>query len=322
MAVSRGALRGAASGAAPLLALLAIGSAWGLTTPLTKIAVSTGYGPFTLLLWFSVIDVAALALVVAVTGRRLSLSGAHLRLYAVVACFGMVLPQVASYSAAPHLPSGVLSIVISLVPLWALPLTLVLGMERFRPVRALGLILGALAVALLVGPEGVLPDRSAAVFVLVAALGPLCYAIEGVYVDGWGTRAADPVQTLFGASLLALVIAVPLALATGQAVLPQGAGGVAERAVAASALLALLAYMSYVWLLRRTGAVFAGQVSYVVTGSGVVWSMLVLGERYDGWFWAALALLFAGLLMVRPRAAGGPAPAAVAPPPPAVPGGG
>ena len=55
------------------------------------------------------------------------------------------------------------------------------------------------------------------------------------------------------------------------------------------------------WLVGRAGAVFGGQVAYLVTGFGVVWSMLLLGERYSGWVWAALALMLAGLALVQPR---------------------
>ena len=68
-------------------------------------------------------------------------------------------------------------------------------------------------------------------------------------------------------------------------------------------LLGIGAYGGYLWLLQQTGAVFGAQVSYTVTGMGVVWAMLLLGERYSGWVWAALALLFAGLFLVRPRGA-------------------
>ena len=54
-------------------------------------------------------------------------------------------------------------------------------------------------------------------------------------------------------------------------------------------------------MVGRAGAVFAAQASYLVTGFGVIWAMLLLGERYSGWVWAAMALMFAGLFMVQPR---------------------
>jgi len=38
-----------------------------------------------------------------------------------------------------------------------------------------------------------------------------------------------------------------------------------------------------------------------VTGTGVIWAMVLLGESYSGWVWAALALMLCGLMLVQPR---------------------
>ena len=47
--------------AGPILALIACGAVWGLTLPLLRIAVSTGYPPFGLILWHKLIMAAVLA---------------------------------------------------------------------------------------------------------------------------------------------------------------------------------------------------------------------------------------------------------------------
>jgi drug/metabolite transporter (DMT)-like permease len=47
--------------------------------------------------------------------------------------------------------------------------------------------------------------------------------------------------------------------------------------------------------------VFASQVSYIVTGSGVIWAMVILDERFSSWIWAALAVMLLGLALVSPR---------------------
>lgn len=298
---------------APFAALIAIGLAWGMTTPLNKIAVEAGHRPFGIMLWQVVIAVAVLTAILRLRARRgrlLPLAPADLRLYAVVAVLGMVLPQFFSYTAMAHLPAGVVSIIVSMVPLFTLPLALALRMERFRPIRLMGLAMGAAAVVLLIAPAASLPGTAAAGFVLVAMLTPLCYALEGAYVSGTASRAAGPLQVLLGASLIGVVLVLPLALATRQVVSPFGPWGQAEAAIAAAGLISVLAYSGYVALLRAAGAVFAAQVAYLVTGSGIVWAMALLGERYSVWVWAALALLFAGLFLVQPRPAlppGGPA---------------
>ncbi len=56
----------------------------------------------------------------------------------------------------------------------------------------------------------------------------------------------------------------------------------------------------YVRIVRTDGPVFSVQVSYVVTAAGLGWAMLILGERYSGPIWLALAVMFVGIYLVSP----------------------
>jgi len=158
-----------------------------------------------------------------------------------------------------------------------------------------------LGVSLIAFPEASLPDRAMVAILPLALIAPLCYAIEGNVVAKWGTGGLDPVQLLCGASCLGTAIALPLALSTGQFIDPRPPYILADLAFLLSSLIHVSVYITYVWLVGRAGAVFAGQVSYLVTGFGVIWAMLLLGERYSGWVWAALVLMLCGIALVRPR---------------------
>jgi drug/metabolite transporter (DMT)-like permease len=147
-----------------------------------------------------------------------------------------------------------------------------------------------------------------AVWLPVAMVGPLFYALEGNYVAKWGTAGLDAVQAMFWASTVGAVIALPLTLWSGQWISPRPPYGVPELALIASSCVHALVYASYVWLAARAGAVFATQTSYFVTGSGVLWAMLLLGERFSAWVWAALVVMLVGLFLVQPRQ--GPRPVA------------
>ena len=65
--------------------------------------------------------------------------------------------------------------------------------------------------------------------------------------------------------------------------------------------LHLFAYSGFIWLVAHAGPVFAAQVAYLVTGSGIVQGMIFYGERHSPWVWGALCLMFAGLALVKPR---------------------
>ncbi|MGR3703975.1 MAG: DMT family transporter [Paracoccaceae bacterium] len=288
--------------AAALFALLLLlGAGWGITQPLTKMAVSTGHGHFGLIFWQLVIGAVLMAGIAAATGRRLPLGREACRVYGVIAVVGTVLPNTASYQAAVHLPSGVLSILLSLIPMMAFPIALGLGLERFSLRRLTGLALGLTGVALLVVPQASLPDAAMVGWVPIAMIASLCYAFEGNYVARWGTAGLDPVQVLLGASVTGAVMVAPLMLASGQWISPLVPFGVAEWALVGSSSVHVLVYTAFVWLIGRAGSVFAVQVSYLVTGFGVIWAMLLLGERYAPMIWAAMGLMMAGMALVQPR---------------------
>ena len=285
--------------------LAALGAGWGMTQPLSKIAVSTGYQPFGLVFWQLAIGAVVLGAYTHLRGKALPLHPAALRRYLVIALIGTILPNSASYTAIQHLPSGLISILISTVPMWAFPIALLLALDRFDWVRFLGLVAGLAGVLLIVAPEASLPDRAVVAFIPLALIAPLFYGLEGNVVAKWGTAGVGPIRLLYGASLVGMVIAFPLAVVSGQFIDPRPPWTLPDLAVLLNGVIHATVYTIYVWLVGRAGSVFAAQVSYLVTGFGVIWAMLILGERFSPFVWAALAAMFLGLFLVQPRPVAG-----------------
>lgn len=102
-----------------------------------------------------------------------------MQVYVVIALIGTVLPNSAGYEAIRHLPSGLVSILLSMVPIFAFPIALAFGNERFEPVRLGGLLLGLVGVLLLAAPEASLPERAMVLFIPLALVAPAFYGLEG-----------------------------------------------------------------------------------------------------------------------------------------------
>lgn len=283
--------------------LITMGAGWGLTIPLAKVAVSTGHQPMGLIFWQLIVVLVLLGGITLARGRKLILRRVYLRLFIMVALCGAVLPDIFFYLAATNLPGGIMSIVVSTVAMFSLPIAVVLGNERFEMRRFLGLIVGLVGIILLVGPEARVSSTTSITFLLLALCAPVLYATEGNLVAKWGTQGLDPMQVIFGASLIGAMLSAPLALATGQWINPLDGFGVAELALVAGAALHALVYAGYVWMVGRAGSVFTAQTSYMVTATGVLWSMALLGERYSIWVWLALGVMMVGMFLVQPRAA-------------------
>ena len=281
--------------------VLVLGVGWGSTQSLGKMAVSGGYEHFGLIFWQLVICVVVLGGVNLLRRKSFAVDRAGLRFALLIAVIGTIIPNSTFYMSVAQLPGGVMSILISTIPLLSFPMALALGTDRFSLTRLLGLCCGLAGVALIALPQGSLPSPAMVAWLPVALIGPVFYAFEGNYVAKWGTAGLDPVQAMFWASAVGAIIMLPVSWFSGQWINPLPPYGTPALALIASSVVHALVYAAYVWLAARAGAVFATQVSYIVTGSGVLWAMLLLGERFSAWVWAALVVMLLGLFLVQPR---------------------
>jgi drug/metabolite transporter (DMT)-like permease len=281
--------------------LVLLGAGWGLTQPLSKIVVATGHLPFGIIFWQFLIGALFLTGVQAVRRRPFRTDPPALFVYAVIAVIGTLIPNGASYLAYRHLPAGIMSILISTVPMIAFAIALALGTDRFTLPRVADLTLGLAGIVLIVAPEGSLSVQGATFWVLVALVAPALYACEANFVGSYGTAGLGAIQVLHGASALGVLMVLPLALVSGQAYLPEWPPAPADTALLATSVIHALCYSTYVWLVGRAGSTFAAQCSYLVTGCGVLWAIALLGERYSGWVWLAMILVLGGIVLVQPR---------------------
>ena len=282
------------------LMLVVIGCAWGATGPFSKLAVSSGHNPIGISFWNTAVCAGAMLVILLVTRRRLPLARRHLIFYMVCGFLGTAFPNVLSYTAYGHLPVGVIQIIIALVPIATLMLALPLGMEKPDAKRLIGLLLGVLAVAMIVLPDASLPDPEMAGWVALPVCVSLAYAGENLYIAKSRPAGCDALTTLAGLSWGAVLQLLP-AMILADAWFPLLPPGPPELAIFAIAALHLCAYFGYIWLIGRAGPVFASQVGYFVTASGVLLAMAIFGERHSLWIWGALALMFAGVTLVKPK---------------------
>ena len=292
-------LPGAARPALLWLALVLVGGAWGTSQLFSKLIVSAGHEPFGIAVASNALAAVLTTALLIATGRRLPLTRRHLAFYAVCGLTGTALPNWLSYTAMRELPVGIMAIVISIVPITTFLAALLLRMDRPEPWRMLGLVCGAGAVLLLILPEASLPEPEDSLWMALPILVGLSYTVENLFIARRRPARLDPLQTLAGLVWAALAMLLPAAAATDTWMALDA--GPAWVALVVMTLLHLGAYGGFVWLIGGGGPVFASQVGYVVTLSGVFLGMAVLGERHSAWVWLSLALMLTGLALVRPR---------------------
>ena len=71
--------------------------------------------------------------------------------------------------------------------------------------------------------------------------------------------------------------------------------------IAGMAAINAVGYGLFIYLITYAGAVFATQVAYLITISGVAWGIIIFDEQHSVWVWLSLACILTGLTLIRPR---------------------
>ena len=291
----------------PMALLLLLGTLWGASFSLAKIATTSGIQPFGLILWQAGGGAVIVIVVCTLRRRRLPTNPRHLLYYLGCGMLGIVLPSTSIYVAAPHAPAGVLALLVASVPMVTYGLALATSLERFHPLRIAGLGVGLAGVLLIVGPEASLPDPDMAPWVVIGMGAPLCYAASNVFIARFRPPDTASLALASGMLTMAAAIVAPVAFATGSVHMIGAPWDAADLAVLLLPTVTGVAHIFVFEIIRRAGPVFFSQVGYLVTATGVLWGMLLFGERHSPWIWASLVLMCFGLALVNARR-GAPSP--------------
>jgi drug/metabolite transporter (DMT)-like permease len=283
------------------LLFILLGFLWGSSFLFIKVGVEAGLPPFSLVMLRLLIGFGLLAIVVAAARERLPRG---VRIYGhlfVMGAINVALPFTLITFAEQHIDSTLTSVLNAAVPIFVIPIgAIFLRDEPLSPGRVIGVLLGFVGVAVLVGFD---PASTAGVD-LVAALAIIAatvsYAAGAVYArrNVRGLRPMIPAlfQVGFGlliTSVLAFVVERPFSLALEPA---------AFLAVVWLGLLGSgVAYLVFFGLLARRGAAGTAVVAYLLPIFGVTLGVLVLGEPLGPRLILGLALIVGGIALVNSR---------------------
>lgn len=178
-------------------------------------------------------------------------------------------------------PSGITALMIGMMPVWVAVFGRLLFAERLPPIAVVGVVVGFVGVAILVGPTfgggtGALEPVGLAAIVL----SPICWASGSLFSSH---RAVLPKQPLVATAVQMLAGSVVLA---AMGVLSGELGRVDLAAVSPASWVAFayltvigtFAFIAYVWLLRVAPLPLIATYAYVNPVVAVILGAIVLGE--------------------------------------------
>ena len=279
----------------PLAMLIFISVGIGLQYSLNRLATLNGVPFIPYVFWMAVISGGALLALALVRGAPPPLSWPHLRSYAFLAITGLAAPLTMFAFIAPKLPASIVSLVSALIPGLTYLLAMALGMERLRVFGVAGIALGLAGVLLIILPETSLPDPAMAGWMLLALLGPVSFAISIIGAAKFRPPQTHSVSMAAGVSLCAALFLLPVMAVDGSWWFFDAGFDLGAQALIYVSIFYVTFWLCFFEIVRLAGPVFFSAVNYLATFSGVVWGMIIFGESFSPWAWAALALMVVGL---------------------------
>ena len=283
---------------APAIMLLCLGGLWGLSFSLSKVAAMGGVHPFAYAWMQSTGAALFLTLVCYRKGIPFDLSRGHLVFFAGAAVIGLVLPNINIITTAKYIPAGVMSTVVSTVPVLGYVLAVAFRIEGFRWNSALGICIGLIGALLMVLPKTSLPSPDMVPWVLIAFLTPALYACSGIFSDRMRPEGTHSLAAARGMLIVASLATLPLMLAVDGFYPLMANPGPTDFAMLGQICISSVAYILYFEILKRAGPVFLSLVSYVVTLFGLFWGWVIFGEIHSVWVWAAVGCVFTSMVLV------------------------
>ena len=281
--------------------LVFMGLIWGLAVSLSKIGSLAGGHPVGLAQWQVMVAGTMLLIACIVTAKLPPLRADVIAFGFICGASGVAFPAMALFWAAMHLPAGIVAIAFASMPLFTYLLAVLFRIEEGTARRLSGVLLGLAAMALLIVPQGALPEPGMAPWVLLSLAASVSMSFENFYAGGFRPRDASALQLSCARQWGAALMLSPLALATGTMVPVLAHWGAVQWAATGTGVISGVAYTCLLYVIGTSGPVFATQSSYVITLAGVGWGMALFGEHHSFYIWAALALTLLAIFLVKPR---------------------
>lgn len=278
-----------------LFALLA--GAWGLSFLFIKVSVEA-LSPLYVVAGRTTIGGAVLYAILRARGRRLPrgrTTWAHLL---VLATIGNALPWGLVAWAQQTVPSGLASVVNSLVPASTLAVGAAVGVESLTLRRVVGLGLAIGGTVIVVQGELAAPERLLGLVII--ALATVMYGAATVYAKRYMSGRHRPLAIAAGQVILAGALSLPVAAIVGPTPVWSDLGvSVIASITVLGAVGTGLAFLLYYSLIDRVGPTNTTMVTYVMPVIGLAAGALLLDETFGAHVLLGGVVIIAGIWLAQ-----------------------
>ena len=212
--------------------------------------------------------------------------------------FGIAFPNSLMYLASPHLPAGLLAVVVNTVPIFTFILAISFGVESFKWFRAFGVILTFVGLTILSWPKNSIFSLSQTHWIWLSLLVPISFAAMALFAVKYRPKQASDLSIACGMLLFSTLFVAPITFyyhdfyALHWHLQPQ------DWAILLEIALSSISYIILFRILQTAGAIFYSLVGGMVALTGLFWGWIVFREGLTLASGCAATLIIIGIFIV------------------------
>lgn len=230
--------------------------------------------------------------------HRVKLDGVHLRYYAVLGLFGIAFPNSLMYLASPHLPAGLLAVVVNTVPIFTFLLAISLGVEGFKWFRALGVLVTFSGLLILSWPGNHIFNLSQTHWIWLSLLVPISFAGMAIFAVKYRPKDASDLNIACGMLIFSTIFVAPMTFYFHDFYSLHWHMQTQDWAIILEILLSSISYIILFRILQIAGAIFYSLVGGMVALTGLFWGWIIFHEGLTLISGLAALLIIVGIFVV------------------------
>lgn len=256
-----------------LLELVLLAATWGSTFLFLRIA-SPEFGPFPLVL-LRTLAAGLFLMPFLFFSKQQTLLIKHWRPLFIVALTTTIFPFCLLAYTSLYTTSGYIAILNSTVPIFTVIIAFLWLKERLHFTGVIGILVGFIGVAFLVGDNASL-DKSAGLLPVYAALCAAAFYGLGSLYTKQALTGVSPLVVATGSQFFAVILLTPAAIVFWPEQTPSNTAWFSV--ITLGILCTAIALVQFYRLLARIGPTRTVMVAYLIPGFSMLWGNLVLDE--------------------------------------------
>lgn len=281
-----------------LALLITLGIVWGTGYSIARFAMTNDVPPLGYSFWQSLGPAIIIGILSFFNTRSVTLSASRARFYLITGLTGIVIPNTTMYFAAPHLPAGILAMIVNTVPIIAYPMALFAGLEKFNWERMFGIFFALAGLMLIIIPATSLPSPEMVPWVLSTLITPLSFAFCSIYIARFRPADSDSLTLAAGMLVFSSIMLMPMVIMSDSFYMFHLPLTMPDGVVLLEIILSSIGYILFFQLIKVAGPVYYSLVDTIVVITGLFWGRVIFDERLNQWTFAAVFLIVIALLLV------------------------